>query len=149
MTHPWIGLRPWQRHSLVLAVAGFVYTVFGILLALVPRNPTQRLNLRMALELFPVSVWSGIWITVGLLSLASTRWPPSSKTWGYTALTGLAVAWGSMYLLGVIFLHAPFTTLSGTLVWWLVGFLWWGISGLVNPDDLVLHHDHLVRAEEE
>ena len=148
MTERWIGLRPWQRHSQVLAVAGFVYLVFGVLLMTIPRTPAQRSSMRLALELLPMKVWAVPWIIVGLLALASTRWPPQSKTWGYTALSALAGAWASIYLLGVVFLGAPISTLSGTLVWGLVGFMWWAISGLMNPDDLVVDAEFLARSNE-
>lgn len=132
----WMYLRPWQRHSLVLAVAGLVYICLGVIWIFVPLTDDRARGLRLALHYAPISAWAVVWILVGLLSLASTRWPPSSKTWGYAALAGLAAAWGSVYVLGAIFLDSPFSSLAGGLVYFLLAFLWWAISGLVNPDDV-------------
>lgn len=131
----WMQLRPWQRHSLVLAVAGFVYVCVGMTYLIVPLTADRTANLALAL-IVPIQWWGVLWVAVGVLSFASTRWPPQSKTWGYTTLAGLAGAWGSVYLLSVVFLHAPHVGLTGALVWYLVAFLWWGISGLINPDDV-------------
>lgn len=132
----WLALRPWQRHSLVLAVAGCVYVAYGVATVATPTSPTRESGLRWALSLAPMPFWSTLFILAGLLALASTRWPPSSKTWGYTALSGLASLWSATYLAGVAFLDSPASGLSGALVWGLVAFLWWAIAGLMNPDDL-------------
>ena len=124
----WLQLRPWQRHSLVLAFAGLVYISYGLILLLAHHPGGRPL-------LLDRQTWAVVWIAVGLLALASTRWPPQSKTWGYSALSGLAAAWASIYALGVVLLDQPPAALNGCLVWALVAFLWWAISGLVNPDD--------------
>ena len=126
----WLQLRPWQRHSLVLAFAGLVYISYGLILLLAHHDGGRPLLLNRP-------AWATIWMAVGGLALASTRWPPQSKTWGYAALSGLAAAWASIYALGVLLLHQPPAALNGCLVWALVAFLWWAISGLTNPDD---HH---------
>lgn len=139
LRHPrdyqWAALRPWQRHSLVLAAGGGVYVLYGLSYFLIPLTTERASGISLALSVGPIHAWATIWIVVGLLALASTRWPPASKTWGYSAMTGLAAWWGSVYLLSIP-LGGPRTGLTGTLVWWLVGFLWWGISGLTNPDDV-------------
>jgi len=129
-------LRPWQRHSLVLAVAGLVYLLIGVLFFVTPITDDRRASLELALRLMPMHIWGVVWCLVGGLAFASTRWPPQSKTWGYTAMTGLSAAWGSTYLLGIILLGSPATGLTGAVVWYLLAFLWWAISGLVNPDDI-------------
>lgn len=128
-------LRPWQRHSLVLAVAGFVYVLFGSVYLAVPLTEDRASALRLAILYVPIEVWGVAWILVGGLALASTRWPPQSKTWGYTALSTLSMMWALLYA-GGIPLGAPLSVLTGTLVWTLVAFLWWAIAGLVNPDDV-------------
>jgi hypothetical protein len=132
----WLQLRPWQRHSLVLAVAGIVYAIIGLVYLVVPLTADRASALRMAL-LLPIQFWGTVWITAGCLAFASTRWPPQSKTWGYSALAGLAALWGSFYLFGMLLLGSTHTALTGALVWYLVAFLWWAISGLVNPDDVL------------
>lgn len=139
MRHPrdyeWATLRPWQRHSMVLAVAGGVYVLVGASYLLIDLTPDRAASLQLALAIAPIQAWASTWIVVGILALVSTRWPPASKTWGYSAMTGLAAWWGAVYLLSIP-LGGPVTAVTGTLVWWLVGFLWWGISGLLNPDDI-------------
>lgn len=132
----WLQLRPWQRHSLVLAVAGVVYISFGVTYIAVPLSPSRNAGLVWVLQIAPVQAWGIAFVVVGLLALASTRWPPSSKTWGYSALSGLASLWGAAYLVGVLFMDAPRQSMTGALVWLLVAFLWWAIAGLTNPDDV-------------
>lgn len=127
-----LALRPWQRHSLVLAVLGTVYIGVGWAYVLTDPVPTRRDSLQLALNLMPLSAWGVVWIFVGCLGILSSRWPPASETWGYTTMSGLAALWGSFYLSGVI-LGASMQSLSGALVWYMVAFLWWAISGLENP----------------
>jgi hypothetical protein len=80
--------------------------------------------------------WGVLWILVAVMAMTSTRWPPQSKTWGYVALSSLAAFWGAVYGLSVVLQGAPTVNISGMAVWFLVAFMWWGISGLVNPDDM-------------
>lgn len=49
-------------------------------------------------------------------------------------MSGLAALWGSFYLAGVLVLDGR-SSLTAALVWYMVAFLWWAISGLKNPDD--------------
>jgi hypothetical protein len=133
--HPWLHLRPWERHSLVLAVAGLVYIGYGILQIILPVTDSRREGLQLLTNIAPLSLWGVVWIFTGCLALLSTRWPPQSKTWGYTALSGVAAGWASGYLFGVIFLDVSVTVLTGAMVWYLVAFLWFAISGLLNPGD--------------
>lgn len=133
--HPVWSLRPWQRHSLVLAVAGVVYICVGLAYILTPATDTRTESLTLVLNAAPLDVWGVVWMLVGFLSLLSTRWPQSSKTWGYSALTALAAAWGSAYLLGALLLDTPASAITGGFVWLLVAFLWWAIAGLMNADD--------------
>lgn len=139
MNHPrihqmreFLALRAWQRHSLVLAVAGTVYVLIGVSYILAEAKPTQESSLRLALAWMPLEAWGVVWIVVGLLAILSSRWPPASETWGYTTMTGLSAAWSAFYACGIA-LGAPVQGLPGVLVWGLVAFLWWAISGLVNP----------------
>lgn len=126
-----LALRAWQRHSLVLAVAGTVYVLVGASYILSEASPARESSLRVASWL-PFDAWGVVWIIVGLLAILSSRWPPASETWGYTAMTGLAAAWSAFYGFGIL-LGAPAQGISGVLVWGLVAFMWWAISGLVNP----------------
>jgi hypothetical protein len=134
--YDWRHLRPWQRHSLVLTIGGFVYALIGITYLTTAPSPERRSALNI-LDFLPLAAWGGAWCLVGALAIISSRWPPASKTWGYTAMSGLAWCWGTAYLMSATF--------SGALVWALVGFMWWAIAGLANPDDL--DHYHATRQE--
>lgn len=128
------GLRPWRRHSLVVLVAGCVYIAVGVTYATTSPVESRESALSVALALAPLPVWGVVWIVVGLLALISSRWPPASETWGYSALSGLAAGWAACYALGVL-MGAPQQSASGALVWGLVAFLWWAIAGLLSPED--------------
>lgn len=134
----WLGLRKWKRHSLVLAVAGTVYVLVGVSYIVAEPTPSRESALRLAIAWMPLSIWGVVWIVVGLLAFLSARWPPTSETWGYTTMTGLAAAWSAFYALGIL-LGSPAQNVSGVLVWGLVAFMWWAISGLVNPDRVEVH----------
>lgn len=127
-------LRPFKRHSLVLLVAGIVYIVNGLSLILTEPTRARTKALTIALNWAPLSVWGGVFVGVGLLAVISARWPPVFESWGYMVLTGLAAGWSATYLTGIIFEHSPLANLSGVLVWGLLAFLWWAVSGLLNPD---------------
>ena len=94
-------------------------------------------------------LWGFVFMTVGVLAIISSRWPPVSETWGYQALTGLSAGWAAFYLMGVLFHDSSPSNLSGFLSWGLIGFLWWAVSGLVNPKSLIhlLNENDLLREE--
>lgn len=135
--HPWLGVRQFQRHSLVLLVAGTVYVAIGGAFLTTPITPERERSLQYALMVLDFHGWGMIFITAGVLAVISSKWPPVSETWGYTILTGLSVLWAGFYVPAVLFGSAPNSVLTGTLTWALLGFLWWAISGLVNPKALV------------
>ena len=138
-----LHLRPWSRHSSVLAGAGIVYIAYGASMSTLSSSGTRRDGLVLALNIMPLSGWGLVWITVGLLTLASTRWPPQSETWGYAALSGLAALWGALYLLGIPFRDGEWTaSVPSVLMFFLVAFLWWGISGLMDPNDEQPHRPY-------
>jgi hypothetical protein len=131
----WRELRPWKRHSLVLMVAGLIYVLIGIANILTKPTPDRVHALTYALQIAPMPVWGAIFVIAGILSIVSSRWPPVSKTWGYTVLTGLSAAWAGFYAVGIVFGDTPPSNLSGVLAWGLIGFMWWAISGLMNPGE--------------
>lgn len=140
LRHPkayrWLALRPWMRHSLVLAVAGTVYVLVGASYIIATPNSSRESALRLALDWMPLPAWGAVWIVVGLLAILSSRWPPASETWGYTTMTGLAAGWSAFYAFGIT-LGSDLQNVSGVLVWGLVAFMWWAISGLVNPGSVI------------
>jgi hypothetical protein len=141
MAHPrryrWLKLRPFQRHSLVLIVGGFVYLAYGYSCIATEPVPNRLAALKALLLFMPLKSWGVIWCILGVLALISSRWPPASKTWGYTILSLPALVWSSGYLAGAVVLDAPASAYSGALIFGLLSFLWWAIAGLENPDDLM------------
>lgn len=131
---PLLGLRPWRQHSRVLAVGGAVYLLVGISYLFAPADPDQATTMRIPLALGGMDTWGAVWITVGLLAFASTRWPPASETWGYTAMASLSALWSCFYV-GAMVLGAPNTTSRAVLVWALFAFMWLAVSGLRNPEE--------------
>lgn len=134
--HPWKAVRPWKRHSLVLMVAGAVYILVGVSYITTVPTRSREVALKIALDWMPIQGWGIIFIFAGVLGIISSRWPPISETWGYTVLTGLSAGWATFYLVGVLFEGAPATNLSAVLSWGVIAFLWWAISGLINPEDI-------------
>lgn len=130
----YVGIRPWTRHSLVLLVAGTVYICIGAVYFNTPENSPTWNALTMAREWFSLNVWGFVWISVGVMAILSARWPPRVETWGYMALTSLSAGWGAFYILGVIFGRNSMGSLAVGMMWLLVAFLWWAISGLISPE---------------
>lgn len=128
------GLRPWERHSQVVAGAGAVYVAYGVNLLFIPASDSRVRGLELGISWMSLHHWGLVWAAVGILGLVSTRWPPASETWGYSTLAALAAVWAAFYALGMIFLDTPINGIAGMLVWGLVAYLWWGISGLRNPE---------------
>jgi hypothetical protein len=132
----WRGIRPVERHSIVLGVAGFVYIAIGYTYFTVGPSPARAEALKYALNVIDYDMWGIVWMTCGVLSIISARWPPISETWGYLVLTGQSAAWALFYLVGIVFADAPVAGMSSVCAWGLVAFLWWAISGLINPNAL-------------
>lgn len=134
MKRAYLQMRPFKRHSLVLMVAGVVYIVNGLTYMLTDPTPTRHQALIIAEKWFSLNTWGGVWVFVGLLAILSSRWPPIFESWGYMVLTGLAAGWSATYLTGILFYDSPLANISGALTWGLVAFLWWAVSGLLNPE---------------
>ena len=131
-----LGIRPWTRHSLVLLIAGTVYVGIGFVYLGTPERGSTWESLNIAREWFTLDHWGYFWMVTGILAMISSKWPPVAEKWGYMALTGLAAAWGAFYMLGVIFGPNSIGSAAVGLVWWLIGFMWWAISGLVSPEEI-------------
>lgn len=130
----WWGLRPWKRHSTILMVVGFLYVLVGFQYIVAgPTEPREK-ALAVLLQFAPVEVWGAVFICAGVLSMVSSRWPPIAETWGYMVLTGLSAGWSATNLTGILFFHAPATGVTQVILWGCLGFIWWAISGLLNPD---------------
>lgn len=132
------GIRPFKRHSLVLMIAGIVYMLQGAVYIFSVPTSNRLLSLSVALNYFPMEFWGSLFIITGLLAFISSRWPPVAETWGYTVLAALSTGWGATYAAGVIFEQSPVDNLTGAINWALWGFVWWAISGFVNPDKTIV-----------
>jgi hypothetical protein len=126
----WFSFRPWERHSLVLMVGGFVYIFVGLaFINATHLTATRELSMAVALRHAPLSTWGFIFAASGVLAIVSAKWPGFSDRWGYMILTGLSSGWAGMYLFNYIFYFTDKTTLTYGLLWGLMAFLWWAISG--------------------
>jgi hypothetical protein len=132
--HPLWGLRPWKRHSTILAVVGFMFVLTGLQYIFTASTPARDKSLFVLLQVAPIQVWAILLILAGLLAMASTKWPPGAETWGYMVLTGLSSGWSATYLFGVLFFGAPVAALGQSIIWAALAFMWWAISGFPNPE---------------
>ncbi len=132
----WGGIRPHKQHSNVLIVAGMVYVGIGLTYMFAHPTESRAVALEYALRLMSLHYWGVVFLFAGVLAIVSSRWPPISKTWGYMVLTGLSAGWAGFYFVGMVFGDAPYTYFSSVMTWGLIAFLWWAISGLLNPDDI-------------
>lgn len=128
------GFRPFKRHDLILFVAGLIYVGTGVAYILAKPNPGRFAALEVVLRIAPLSVWGILFISAGALSMLSSRWPPASEAWGYVVLTAISAGWSAAYASGIVFANSPLSNVNGALVWGLVSFLWWAVSGLRNPE---------------
>lgn len=133
-----LAMKPQTRHGLVLTVSGSVYFLFGLSLLSALPGESRWVGLVVVRNLMPLEAWCVIWCFVGALVMLSSRWPSFVSFWGYMLLTGLASLWSAAYLAAVIIREAPPSNISGSIVWGLVAFLWWAVSGLVNPEKVVV-----------
>jgi hypothetical protein len=113
-------------------VAGVLYVLIGLSYIFGRPNTLRDASIVVLLQLLPLYGWGIVFVVVGVLTCVSSRWPPFHESWGYTILTGLSSMWMAAYLTGFLFYHAQ--SLSGAILWGLVAFMWWAISGLLNPD---------------
>jgi hypothetical protein len=130
----WKAMRPFRTHSAVLIVAGIVYIAIGFTYLTAEPNPTRVAALKYALNWLDYQHWGYVFMFVGGLAILSSRWPPVSETWGYMVLTGQSSAWALFYGAGVVFGGTNHANLTGLLLWGLIGFMWWAISRLANPE---------------
>lgn len=132
------GIRPFKRHGLVLMIAGCSYMLLGIAYLFAKTSENSKVALQIALSWFPIEFWGSAFTIVGMLVIVSSRWPPVAERWGYMLLTGFSAGWAATYATGVIFGDSPASNLAIALIWGLLAFLWWAVSGFVNPDKTIV-----------
>lgn len=128
------GFRPWKRHSTILMVVGILYVLIGFLYIVSEPSKGRERALAVVLQIAPVQFWGGLFMLAGTLAMISSKWPPISATWGYMVLTGLSAGWAATYLMSILFFNAPPVNSTQVLLWGILAFMWWAISGLLNPD---------------
>ena len=134
----WLAFRPWERHGLVLAVGGSVYILLGLIfMGTEEMTATRQATLELALRHAPLHTWGFVFFCGGVLAVSSSKWPRFNNSWGYMVLTGLASGWSAMYFVNYILNRPTLVTLGYGLVWGLLAFMWWAISGLVNPEEVL------------
>lgn len=130
----WGLRREWKRHDTILCVGGLMYILVGLYYVSTRSAQSRGASLEILLRVAPMTVWGGAFIMAGVLSLISSRWPPFAETWGYVVMTSLSTGWAAAHLMGMLFADAPYTNAISSIVWGAFGFLWWAVSGLLNPD---------------
>jgi hypothetical protein len=134
----WWGLRPWKRHSTIQMVVGFLFVLAGTQYIIAKPIPGREIALAVVLQVAPLHIWGIVFVIAGLLSMLSSRWPPFAETWGYMVLTGLSSGWAASYFTGIVFMNAPASNVSQVIIWGCLAFIWWAVSGLPNPDAVVV-----------
>lgn len=131
------AIRPWSRHSFILLIIGFGHIAIGAsYLYLETGGPRFRM-LVVALNVAPASFWALLFMIIGLFIVLSSIWPKRYDKWGYSIATGLSVGWGAVYIAGAFFQEAYYgANVAMGFIYTMLGFLYWGISGLVNPTDV-------------
>lgn len=129
----WLRLRPFSRHGAVLVVSGLSYMTMGFNFLLDELSPARERSLSVALDMLTPKMWGWMFVVAGLAAIISARWPPFATSWGYAVLTGFSSGWAAIYILGYIIEDGPRSNLTYGAIWALLAFLWWAVSGLVNP----------------
>lgn len=134
------GFRPWKRHSTILLVGGALYILVGFQYVITRSTPGRETALAVILQYAPIHFWGALFVLAGLLTIISSKWPPMTETWGYVVLTGFSSGWATAYLMGIIFFNAPKANLTQVFLWGVLGFMWWAVSGLLNPERPVVEN---------
>lgn len=129
----WSTFRPLDRHGGILMAGGVAYIAIGLDHIFDNQSASDAEALFFALRIMPITGWGIGFVLVGFLAFISARWPNWEKMWGYVLLTGWSAAWASFWFAGAILTEAKVVYLSAGALWALLGFLWWGVSGLISP----------------
>lgn len=129
----WITYRPWDRHGVILMAGGVAYVAIGLNYIFETQSESRIEVMFYALRIMSFTGWGIGFVLVGLIAFVSARWPNWNKTWGYVVLAGWSAAWSSLWFSGVLLTDAKIAYLSTGAIWALLGFLWWGVSGLISP----------------
>ncbi|MFI1166584.1 hypothetical protein ACH4UM_24010 [Streptomyces sp. NPDC020801] len=88
-------MRVLGRRGAILLSYGTVWSLFGYGQLVSPQ--TGQPGLGLAIQLLPLHVWGWLWITAGLIALASA-WAPQGLDWpGFLALPLIVLPWMLSY----------------------------------------------------
>lgn len=127
----WTQVRPWDRHGLILLIAGLTYILIGVAYMVSEDPYVDQDQLRLALYIAPYFVWYVGFIVVGVIAMVSSRWPSTTRPIGYAALTAWSTAWAGFHIIGGLSQPINVTYIVGGLMMGMLGFLWWAISALI------------------
>lgn len=128
-----LSFKPWSRHGVILVVAGITYIAIGTVFVFSIPSESQVEALYFAIHLMSLDWWGFGFIITGIVAITSSRWPNLPRSWGYTVLTGWSAAWSAFYFAGAALTDAKVVYFGTAVIWALLAFLWWAVSGLVSP----------------
>ena len=129
----WDAYKPLDRQGAILIGGGVAYAAIGLDYIFDAQSASDTEAMFFALRIMPWTGWGIGFVLVGFLAVISARWPNWEKMWGYVVLTGWSAAWSSFWFAGAIITDVNIVYLSAGALWALLGFLWWGVSGLISP----------------
>jgi hypothetical protein len=112
-----------------------LYLAVGISFLVIPTAASRADALRWLTDLLPLWPFASIWIVAALTGAVSAFLCRPRDWVGFFALTLAPAAWGSLFLIGVIFAGAPALGVITTAIYWTfaAGFLI--ASGMQGPND--------------
>jgi len=125
--------KPWDRHGLILTTVGVSYILISIVLLLSDQSTSGLSNVKDILAVAPYPYWCGALIVVGCASILSAILNSIPRTLGYVVLTGWSTFWAGVHIIGGLSYPMDLSYVSLGMIWALMAFLWWAISGLLSP----------------
>lgn len=122
--------RALGRRGAILLSYGTVWALYGFAQITSPQ-PDQR-GLTPALQLMPLTLWGWLWVTTGLVAIASS-WMSQGRDWpGFLALPAMVLPWMGSYLAAWITGEFPRGWVA-TLVWGVIAVPVLVVAGWPEP----------------
>ena len=126
----------WNQHSLILIAGGTYMMSIGWSYLFSAISVLRYRSLSVALNILPLEWWGGIFMAVGIAAWLFALVFKRKQVWGFTLLTGLSAAWGTVYILAIKEPPNVDFQVTQALMWYLLAIVWWGVAGLVSPKRL-------------
>lgn len=117
-------------------MAGLIYIGIGYGFISAPGYVGKDPSLHSALRLMSMDSWGIVHIVCGVLASVAAFSPIGRKAWGYMILTAISSVWAALYTVSVFTGGAPRLTFLSSLIWLLLAFIWWAVSGLLSPEHI-------------